>query len=141
MSPGVGLEPSTLRMKVLTSHRGRVFKTDHVTHQKRRREGRRGERVGEKGREGFEEITGRRDGKTRKVYSQASQFGVGLEEKLREELELVSVQSTVEGEKKKRRGNTSHVKKASHCKTHLSMNRKGQRHTLVDHRDSCCCVD
>lgn len=34
--------------------------------------------------------------KQEKVYSQSSQFGVGLEEKLREELESVSVQTTAE---------------------------------------------
>ena len=34
------------------------------------------------------------DGKTRKVYSQSSEFGVGLEEKLWEEQEFVSVDAT-----------------------------------------------
>lgn len=48
----------------------------------------------ESGRES--ESSGWKDGNIRKVYSQSSQFGVGLEEKLREDLELVSVQATVE---------------------------------------------
>lgn len=34
-------------------------------------------------------------------YSQSSQFGVGLEEELREELQFVSVQTSEEREKKK----------------------------------------
>lgn len=37
-------------------------------------------------------------GKWKKVYSQASQFGVGLEQKLWEKLEFVPVQTTAEKE-------------------------------------------
>lgn len=48
----------------------------------------------ENGRES--ERSGWKDGNFRKVYSQSSQFGVGLEEKLREDLELVSVQAPAE---------------------------------------------
>lgn len=47
----------------------------------------------ESGRES--ESSGWKDGNIRKVYSQSSQFGVGLEEKLWEDLELVPVQTTV----------------------------------------------
>lgn len=54
----------------------------------------------ESGRES--ESSGWKDGKTRKVYSQSSQFGVGLEEKLWEDLELVSVQATVERKHRKK---------------------------------------
>lgn len=54
----------------------------------------------ESGRES--ESSGWKDGKTRKVYSQSSQFGVGLEEKLWEDLELVSVQATVERKDRKK---------------------------------------
>lgn len=38
-----------------------------------------------------------------KVYSQSSQFGVGLEKELREELEFVSVQTSEEREKDKKK--------------------------------------
>lgn len=37
-------------------------------------------------------------------YSQSSQFWVGLEEELREELELVSVQTSEEREEEKKQG-------------------------------------
>lgn len=39
-----------------------------------------------------------------KEYSQSSQFGVGLEEELREELEFVSVQTSEKREEKKKQG-------------------------------------
>lgn len=47
----------------------------------------------ESGRES--ESSGWKDGNIRKVYSQSSQFGVGLEEQLWEDLEFVPVQTTV----------------------------------------------
>lgn len=55
----------------------------------------------ESGRES--ERFGWKDGNIRKVYSQSSQFGVGLEEKLWEDLELVSVQATAEKKHREKR--------------------------------------
>ena len=46
---------------------------------------------------------GWRHGNIRKVYLQSSQFWVGLEEKLWEDLELVPVQTTVERKRRKKR--------------------------------------
>lgn len=50
--------------------------------------------------EGRGERERERDGKTRAMYSQSSEFGVGLEEKLREKLEFVSVQTPAQKEKR-----------------------------------------
>lgn len=76
------------------------FQMDHVTHQKREEREERGwwGRVTEERR-----IIRCGDGKTRKVYSQSSEFGVGLEEKLWEKLEFVSVQTTASRKWERRR--------------------------------------
>lgn len=62
----------------------------------------------ESGRES--ESSGWKDGNIRKVYSQSSQFGVGLEEKLWEDLELVPVQTTV-GRKHGKKLHLNHLSK------------------------------
>lgn len=82
----------------------------------------------ESGRES--ESSGWKDGNKRKVYSQSSQFGVGLEEKFWEDLELVSVQTTVERKHRKegclrvsRKNTLMPVRFCAFVRTQLSPNR------------------
>lgn len=79
----------------------------------------------ESGRES--ESSGWKDGNIRKVYSQSSQFGVGLEEQLWEDLEFVPVQTAVE----RKHGKKGHL-------NHLS---KHGTHTLKQWSNLSICAD
>lgn len=139
-SPGVGLEPSTPRMRSSDIAPRPCFQSgSRNTSKETQRGSARGESRGER-EDGRKSLDGGMEKQERCTHRRPS-LGLDWKRSSGRNWSLFLFSRLRREKKKKRKGNTSHVKKASHCKNHLSMNRKGQTHTLVDQRDSCCCVD
>lgn len=128
VSPGVGLEPSTPRMRSSDIAPRPCFQNgSRNTSKETQRGSARGESRGE-GEDGRKSLDGGMEKQERCTHRRPS-LGLDWKRSSGRNWSLFLFSRLRREKKKKRKGNTSHVKKASHCKNHLSMNRKGQTHT------------